>query len=105
MASKIGIRPQARLDVVELATHIGQDSVTAANRFLDACDSTFQLLAEAPGIGGSYPTKNDRLAGLRVFRVKKFPSHLTFYLQRQNGIEIVRVVHGSRDIDAALRDA
>lgn len=105
MESKIGIRPQARMDVVELATHIGQDNVTAANRFLDACDSTFELLAESPQMGGTYPTKNDRLAGLRVFRIRTFPSHLTFYLQRQNGIEIVRVVHGSRDLDAALQDA
>ncbi len=33
-----------------------------------------------------------------------FPNHLVFYLQRENGIEIVRIVHGARDLDAALRD-
>jgi toxin ParE1/3/4 len=93
------------LDVVESATHIGQDSVTAGNRFLDACEVTFELLAKSPQIGAIYPTKNARLGGLRVFRIKGFPNHLTFYLERQDGIEIVRVVHGARDLDAALQDA
>lgn len=58
MANSIGIRPQARLDVVELATYIGQDSEPAANRFLDACEATFEFLAISPQIGAIYPTKN-----------------------------------------------
>ena len=104
MAHSIGIRPRARLDVVELAAYIGQDSVTAANRFLDACEATFEFLAESPQIGAIYPTKNPRLVGVRVFRVKRFPSHLAFYLERHNAIEIVRVVHGARDLDAVLKN-
>ncbi len=104
MENRVGIRPRARLDVVELATYIGNDSVAAANHFLDATEATFEFLAEWPEIGAVYPTKNDRLSGLRVFRVKGFPNHLVFYLERQNGIEIVRVVHGARDLDAALQD-
>lgn len=104
MANNIGIRPRARLDVVDAAKHIGNDNVTAANRFLDACQATFEFLVESPQIGGNYPTKNRRLVGLRVFRVKGFPNHLAFYLERAYGIEIVRVVHGARDLDAVLRD-
>jgi len=105
MSDRIGIRPQARMDVVELATHIGKDSVTSANRFLDACEATFELLAESPLIGGVYPTTNPRLIDLRVLRVlrvKRFPNHLAFFLERSSGIEIVRVVHGARDLDASL---
>jgi len=104
MANNIGIRPRARLDVVEMAAYIGNDNVTAANRFLDACQATFEFLLESPQLGARYPTKNPRLVDLRVFRVKGFPNHLAFYLERQNGIEIVRVVHGARDLDAVLRD-
>ena len=77
----------------------GEGRVRVVNPYLPLA------LAESPQIGGSYPTKNDRLAGVRVFRVRAFPNHLAFYVQRQNGIEIVRVIHGSRDLDAALRDA
>jgi len=55
-------------------------------------------------MGGFYPTKNRRLIGLRVLRVQGFPNHLAFYLERHNSIEIVRVVHGARDLDHALQD-
>ncbi|MCH7729363.1 MAG: type II toxin-antitoxin system RelE/ParE family toxin, partial [Planctomycetes bacterium] len=51
MSLNIGIRPQARMDVVELAAYIGRDGVAAADRFLDACEATFELIAEAPHIG------------------------------------------------------
>ena len=104
MDDQIGIRPKARMDVVELATYIGKDNVTAANRFLDACEATFEFLVKSPQIGAIYRTKNPRLVDLRVFRVKGFPNHLTFYLERANSIEIVRVVHGARDLDALLQD-
>lgn len=104
MDENVGIRPRARLDVVDLATRIGRDSVTAANRFLDACEATFDFLARSPQIGGIYPTKNPRLVDLRVFRVKGFPNHLAFYLERANAIEIVRVVHGARDLEAILQE-
>lgn len=104
MSHEIVIRPRARLDVVELATHIAKDSALAASRFLDASAATFGLLAKSPGIGGVYRTKNDRLRGIRVFRVTGFPNHLAFYLERKHIIEIVRVIHGARDLDAALQD-
>ena len=104
MAEHVDIRPQARWDVVELAIYIGRDSVLAANRFLDACDATFEFLAKSPRIGAVYSTKNSRLAELRVFRVKGFPNHLAFYLARPNGIEIVRVLHGARNLDVALQE-
>jgi plasmid stabilization system protein ParE len=88
MANRIGIRPRARLDVVEQATYIGKDSHLAANRFLDASEATFEFLAESPQLGAVYPTKNDRLHSLRVFRVNGFPNHLAFYLERNYGIEM-----------------
>jgi toxin ParE1/3/4 len=102
VANAIRIQSQARRDVVELAVYIGQDSVGAANRFLDATDKTFAMLAQQPFLGTEHAAQNPRLNGIRVFRVKKFPNHLAFYFARKDGIEIVRVLHGARDLDAAL---
>jgi toxin ParE1/3/4 len=104
MDDRMFIRPRARLDVVELATYLGRDSATTASRFLDACDAIFKLLTDSPQIGGFYSSQNQRLAGLRVFRVKGFPNHLVFYLEQNGKIEIVRVLHGARDLDVALQD-
>jgi len=39
---------------------------------------------------------------LRIFRVKGFEKLLVLYLPRDDGIEIVRVVHGSRDLQTLL---
>ena len=62
MASDIGIRPRAALlDVVETATYIGNDNITAANRSLDACQATFEFLLESPQIGAISRQKIDSL--------------------------------------------
>ena len=37
---------------------------------------------------------------VRMWRVTGFPSHLIFYRQTEGGIEIIRVLHAKRDIDA-----
>lgn len=102
MANKIRIQSQARTDIVDLAVYIGRDSPHAASRFLDATDETFEMLARQPFLGAEYPSRTPRLDGIRVVRVKKFPNHLVFYFGREDGIDVVRVLHGARDLDAAL---
>jgi len=104
MSVNVVVRPRARIDIVELAAYIGKDSVAAANRLMDACETTFDFLAKMPKMGANYPTKNPPLASLRAFRIKGFPNHVAFYLEREDGIEIVRVVHGARDIESIFED-
>jgi len=49
------------------------------------------------------PTLNPpRLQGIRVFRIQSFPNHLVFDFVRNDSINVVRALHGSRDLDAAL---
>jgi hypothetical protein len=42
------------------------------------------------------------LAGMRMFALKRFPNHLVFYLPRKNGLEVVTVLQGARDIESLL---
>ena len=98
----LAVRPQARLDLVELATYISRDSADAAWRLLDAAEETFEFLAMNSQAGAIYSTKNAQLVGLRVFQIRDFPNHLSFYLERELSIEIVRVLHGARNVDAVL---
>ena len=35
-------------------------------------------------------------------RVAGFPNQLIFYRELESGIDVIRVLHGSRDIDAIL---
>ena len=62
----------------------------------------FEQLEAMPGMGRRYETDNARLQDLRVWPVKGFPNHLIFYRATPNGIEVVHVLHGARDLDSAL---
>ncbi|MCA9220707.1 MAG: hypothetical protein KDA71_10290, partial [Planctomycetales bacterium] len=57
----------------------------------------------SPEIGGRYASRSRRLAGVRAITVPGLPKIVVFYLTHARAIEVVRVLHGARDIDAALR--
>ena len=65
--------------------------------------ATCNLLVEQPLSGKSFVARADNLKGIRRFPVSgAFRKHLIFYRPNDAGIEIVRVLHGSRDIEAIL---
>ncbi len=74
----------------------------AALRFLENIEVTLKLLAEYPSIGALFLSDISELHGLRTCRVKGFPNHFVFYLEHANAVEIVRILHGARDIDKEL---
>jgi hypothetical protein len=47
--------------------------------------------------------KHPQLRNLRVFRVTKFERVLILYLPLENGVEILRAVHGSRNVRSLFR--
>ena len=53
-------------------------------------------------MGERCESPNPRLTGLRVWRIQGFPNHLIFYRPVDDGIEVIRVLHGARDIDRVL---
>jgi toxin ParE1/3/4 len=95
----VGKTTQAFHDLDAIATFIGLDNPQAALRFLDMLEGKFLLLAESPGIGRLRP---ELAPDLRAFPVEDY---LLFYRQAATGIEIVRVLHGARDIEAVFEDA
>jgi toxin ParE1/3/4 len=96
---RILLRPAAERDLERQAQYIVSSSgVDAARRFYRAAEETCQLIAGRPGIGRRIPYRNPVLAETRMFRMKGFTSHLIFYRPIMNGVEIVRVIHGMRDI-------
>ncbi len=94
-------RPQAIRDLADIASYLAEESGNAdlGFRFLDAAEGGFEQLADMPGMGVTRQYNDPDLAGVRMWRVAGFPSHLIFYRQLESGIEIVRVLHAKRDID------
>ena len=95
-------RPRARIDLLEIADHFDQIDPSLSERFLLAVEQTLANLERMPRMGSPFPLNNPRLQGLRHQTVKGFPNHLIFYLVDGNQIEVVRILHGARDIDNLL---
>ena len=90
--------PKAQEDLLDIWCHIGCDNPNQADRYLDFLEDKLKLLATTPGMGRLY---NDLAPGLRVFPVDDY---LIFYRQSVEGIDVVRVLHGARDIESLFRD-
>jgi len=86
--------PQAGADLDDIWFHIAQDNLNAADRFIDLIEQRCRLLAENPLMGCS---RSELAPGLRSFPVG---NSIICYVPMENGIEIVRVVSGARNIDA-----
>jgi toxin ParE1/3/4 len=98
------VRPRADHDLDEQAYYFATKAgPELGHRFLLAAHETFGLLATQPQMGWQAKLKNPLLASLRVFRVSGFEKMLVLYHPSPQGIEILRVVHGSRNIAALLR--
>lgn len=83
----------AAADLLEIWVHIARDNVAAADRMLDRMHEVCTKLAASPELG----RRRDELApGLRSFPVGRY---IVFYRPATGGIELARVLHGTRDLD------
>jgi toxin ParE1/3/4 len=95
---RIVIAPEARQDLRELHAYIAEDDPKAARRVVTRLREMTRLLAGAPAMGCARPELG---ADLRSFVADR---HVLFYrpLEGKVGIEVVRVLDGARDIEAAF---
>lgn len=100
---KVHQRAAARRDLVDHFVYLAENAGPGtAERFLACAEASFDDLAAQPTIGAPLALKSPELAGLRRWSVRDFDRYLIFYLPRQDGVSIVRVLHGSRDWSALL---
>ncbi len=97
-------RPSAQRDIIECALFIAEDKPSAAERFLDAVETTVQLVAEHPRTGRVQDFGNPRLEGLRCRPVKGFKNFLVFYFPTAEGIDVFHVCHGARDLPTLFEE-
>ena len=103
-AKPVPIRPRADAEIDALADYIAADSPDAAERFLDAVQKAFDLIGGQPGIGSRRYAHLPMWEDLRLWPVPGFERHLIFYVERPGHVDVLRVLHGARDIPAALMD-
>ena len=103
--AEVYVRARARRDILSNAEYLEeQGGAETAQRFLDATQSTFESLAKMPKLGVLCAFRSPALRRIRRWPVKGFESWLIFYQVRRNGVEIVHLIHGARDIESLLGD-
>ena len=102
MKLRATILTRAEFDEAEIYKYLAQYSAATAQRFVDSVDETLLKLRATAVPGMPWPTENPRLSGLRWTKVVGFSKHLMFFRIVEDTIEVVRILHGARDIEAIL---
>jgi toxin ParE1/3/4 len=95
---KASVYRKAEEDIREIVLYIADDNPDAADAFRAALENARERLADLPEMGTIRHFGNPELINLRMLPVPKFKKYLIFYLNNDDGLEIVRVLHAARDI-------
>lgn len=97
-------RALARQDIDDaIAYYLAEASEQAALAFIDALEQVYAHIGQHPATGSPRYTHELDLPGLRCRALKRDP-YVIFYVERDDRIDVWRVLHGARDIPAWLRE-
>jgi toxin ParE1/3/4 len=95
-------RALASQDVEEaIDYYLGEQAEQAALGFIDALEMAYGHIGRHPGSGMTRYAHELDLPGLLCWPLKGYP-YLVFYIERDEHIDVWRVLHGKRDIPAWL---
>lgn len=86
-----------------LAWYLQQGEPAAALGFIDALEQAYTHIGRHPATGSPRYAHELNLPGLRFWALTRYP-HLVFYVEREDHIDVWRVLSGERDLPAWLRD-
>lgn len=86
------VSPLAEEDLEEIWSFVAERDVEAADRLIDEITGRFDHLLAYPEAGRA---RHELLVSLRSLPVKRY---VIFYQPTDDGVEIFRVLHGSRDV-------
>jgi toxin ParE1/3/4 len=99
----VRLTPRADSDIDACFAWIAKDNPAAALGFLDAIELTCDALSRMPGIASPRYAEISLVHGIRMLAIKDFGNYLLFYLEHEDCVDVIRVLHGARDIPEALQ--
>ncbi len=96
MKRRLVISRDAETDLILIWVYHAEKSERAAQRIRNEIASRYDLLLEHPRMGRS---REEVRAGFRSFPVGNY---VIFYRELEDGIEIVRVLHGAQDVSGVF---
>lgn len=100
------VRPReaARRDVeAAVDYYISEAGADVALGFIDALQSAYRSIADHPALGSPLYATELGLSGLRTRIVRRHP-YLVFYVERDDHIDVWRVLHAHRDIPVWMQE-
>jgi toxin ParE1/3/4 len=91
------VTEQAEADLADILEYLEERSPAAAERLATAIDQRGQLLAEFPKMGR---VREELAPGLRSVAIEQY---LLFYRVTESAVEILRILHGARDIESIMK--
>lgn len=102
-AKTLQFREAALADVEAAVRWYAENAgASTADAFLDALDGAYAHIARHAATGSPRWAHALNVEGLRSWGLDRFP-HLVFYVEREDRVEVWRVLHKARDISASLR--
>jgi toxin ParE1/3/4 len=92
--SRILRSSRAEGDLYEIWDYIAHDNTAAASKLLRTIGAKFEMLLKNPLMGQD---RSELAPQMRSFSVGHY---VIYYRPFSNGIEIIRVLHGARDVDS-----
>ena len=97
-------RALARQDVEDaLSYYLSEEAERAAPGFIDALEQAYAHIGRNPATSSSRYARELNLPSLRSCPLKRYP-YIVCYVERDDHIDVWRVLHGMRDIPAWLCD-
>jgi len=90
---QVRITEPAQEDLRAIWEYVARHQADAANKLIKEIVKKFSTLRDHPHIGRQ---RDELLVNLRSLVVRNY---VIFYQPVEDGIEVLRVIHGSRDID------
>lgn len=99
------VRPPAQRDLDSIVDHYRAEAgERVAEAWALAVADALRHIGAFPGTGSLRYASDLSIEGLRFWQPQRFP-YLVFYLELSDCIDVLRILHGSRDIPVSLREA
>jgi len=99
------LRERARHDAEEAFDHYLQEAgARVALGFADALQRALRHISRHRASGSSRYASELDLPGLRFWPLKRYP-FLVFYVERDEHVDVWRILHGERDIPSWMRES
>ena len=82
----------AEADLLEIWAYLAEDNIDAADKVILKINAKCQTLAATPSMGSQ---RDDLSPGIRSLAVGNY---VIFYRPLEDGVRIMRVLHGARDL-------